>query len=220
METIDLLRNSELFNNLQETELKIIADLTKTRTVPKNTFIVSEGDTSDLMYFIKEGQVNVMVQDNKCNEFILANLKRGDFFGEVSLLDDNPRSADIVTLEKSVFAVLHKNDIQQLIENNHTFVKNIIKYLCNRIRFVSSIAQSLALMDVYGRLVKLLYDRAIQNESGKLVIEPMLTKQTIASQIGCRRESVSRIFKELYTGKYLIREKNRIIINRKLPPAW
>mgnify|MGYP001286550408 CR=1 FL=1 len=222
MKFIDLLRNSELFCGLKENELSSIENLTIKKTVSKNMLLISEGDTSDSMYFIVEGSVNVMVSNKEGEEFILSTLIKGDIFGELSLLDGNPRSANVVTLEKCFFAILRKTDFQELMKNNPTIVTNVITFLCNRIRLVNSLAQSMALMDVYGRLVRLLYDLASPEKDGKRTIEHPLTNQSIAARIGCRRESISRIFSALNKGGYLTtdKDKKKIIINRKLPSAW
>ena len=114
METIDLLKSNELFSNLGDAELKIVAELTKVRTIPRNTLLINEGDASDAMYLIKEGKVDVIVTNENGEQFVLSTLKQGDNFGELSLLDDHPRSASIITLEKSIFIVLHKADFLRL----------------------------------------------------------------------------------------------------------
>lgn len=224
METIDLLKSNELFSNLGDAELKIVAELTKVRTIPRNTLLINEGDASDAMYLIKEGKVDVIVTNENGEQFVLSTLRQGDNFGELSLLDDHPRSASIITLEKSVFIVLHKADFLRLIEHNHMIVKGVISYLCQRIRFITSIAQSMALLDVYGRLCKLLHDLSKRDETGKCIIESPLTKQAMALRIGCSREHVSRIYNGLVKGGYIIEEKekdkDRVIIDKKLPPAW
>ncbi|MBX3617286.1 Crp/Fnr family transcriptional regulator [Nitrosomonas sp.] len=220
METVDLLRSNELFSHLGDAELKMVAELTKIRTVPKNTLLISEGDMSDVMYLIKEGKVDVMVTNEKGEQFVLSTLKQGENFGELSLLDNHPRSASIITLEKSILIALHKEDFLRLIEHNHTIAKGVINYLCQRIRFVTSIAQSMALLDVYGRLCKLLHDLSKRDEGGKGIIESPLTRQAMALRIGCSREHVSRIYNGLLKGGYLIEEEDRVIIDKKLPPAW
>lgn len=220
MDTITLLKMNEIFSDLQEGELQIVTGLIKLRTIPKNVLIINEGDSSDAMYLIKEGKVDVMTTNEKGEQFVFSTLKEGDNFGELSLLDGNPRSASVLTLEKCVFAVLHKDDFRRLIKHSPGIVDGVVKYLCNRIRFITSIAQSMALMDVYGRLTKFLLEQVTNKEDGKLIIGFPYTKQTIAAHIGCRRESVSRIFNDLKRGGYLIEEDNRIIINKKFPNAW
>ena len=220
METIDILKSNELFKGLEEKELSIIAELTTKKTVLKNTLVVSEGDTSNSMYLIKEGKVNVTLTNEEGKEMILTTLQQGDNFGELSLLDDDPRSANVIALEKCVFIVLHKADFHQLLKQNSTIAIGVIKYLCQRVRFITNIAQSLALLDVYGRLVKLLHGLSTPGENGQLVISLPLTHKDIASRVGSSREMISRILSELEKGQYLTIENKIITINKKLPSAW
>jgi CRP/FNR family cyclic AMP-dependent transcriptional regulator len=220
METIDILKSNELFKGLEENELSIVAELTTKKTVLKNTLVVSEGDTSNSMYLIKEGKVNVTLTSEDGKEMILTTLQQGDNFGELSLLDDDPRSANVIALEKCVFIVLHKADFYQLLKQNSTIAISVIKYLCKRVRFITNIAQSLALLDVYGRLVKLLHGLSIPGENGQLVISLPLTHKDIASRVGSSREMISRILSALEKGQYLTIENKIITINKKLPSAW
>ncbi len=125
------------------------------------------------------------------------------------------RSANVIALEKCVFIVLHKADFYQLLKQNSTIAIGVIKYLCQRVRFITSIAQSLALLDVYGRLVKLLLSLSAPGEDGKLVVSLPLTHKDIASRVGSSREMISRILSELEKGQYLIIE-NKIITIRHL----
>lgn len=220
MNTIDILRSNELFKGLEEQELSIVAELTSQKTVQKNTLVISEGDISSSMYLIKEGKVNVTLANEEGKEMILATLQQGDNFGELSLLDDDPRSANVIALEKCVFIVLQRADFYQLLKQNSTIAIGVIKYLCQRVRFITSIAQSLALLDVYGRLVKLLLSLSAPGKDGKLVASLPLTHKEIASRVGSSREMISRILSELEKGQYLIIESKIITINKKLPSAW
>ena len=172
------------------------------------------------MYLIKEGKVNVTVTNEEGKEFILSTLQQGDNFGELSLLDDNPRSANVIALEKCIFLVLKKADFYKLLQSNPGIAIRVIKYLCQRVRFISSIAQSLALMDVYGRLVKMLREFSSQGENGQFIVSMPLTHKDIASRLGCAREMVSKIINALKKGGYLSIENKIIIIHKSLPPAF
>ena len=110
METIDVIKANQLFKGLDETELKIITRLTTKKTVLKHTLVISEGDDSSAMYLIQEGKVKVTVTSTDGKELILTTLQQGDNFGELSLLDDSHRSANVVAIENCVFIVLHKAD--------------------------------------------------------------------------------------------------------------
>jgi CRP/FNR family transcriptional regulator, cyclic AMP receptor protein len=220
METIELLKANQLFKALEDTELKIIAGLTTQKTVPKNTLIISKGDESNAMYLIKQGKVKVTLDNEDGKELILTTLKEGDNFGELSLLDDSPRSANVFTLENSVLVILHKTDFYQLLKQNPLVSMAVIKYLCQRVRVVTEVAQGLALTDVYGRTIKLLHDLSVPSENGKLIVSTPLTHQDIASRVGCGREMVTNILKSLKKGDYLTVKNKIFTINKKLPQAY
>ena len=220
MDTIEILKKNDLFKQLDETELQAVAELTKTRKVAINTFVINEGDDDSSMYIIKEGTVNVMLANDEGKEMILTTLKAGDQFGELSLLDAEPRSANVISNQKCEFLVIHKEPFYRLLKQNSAIAVNIIKYLCAKVRLITYLAQGLALMDVYGRLVKLLLDLSEENEAGDQVVTVPLTHKDIALRVGSSREMISRILKELETGQYLTIENKIIKINKKLPLAW
>jgi CRP/FNR family transcriptional regulator, cyclic AMP receptor protein len=220
METIELLKSNQLFKDLGDAELSIIASFATQKAVSKNTLVISEGDDSTAMYVIKEGKVKVTLTNEDGKELILTTLRQGDNFGELSLLDDHHRSANIYTLENCVFAVIHKEDFYQLLKQNSLVSIGVIKYLCQRVRYITEVAQSLALLDVYGRLVKLLHDLSVPSDNGKLIVSTPLTHQDIASRVGCGREMITNILKGLKKGHYLTIENKIITINKKLPQAY
>ncbi len=220
METIEVLKNNELFKELDESELQHVAALVTHKTVLKNTLVISEGDMSTSMYLIKKGKVNVLVANEEGKEMLLSTLLEGDHFGELALLDESPRSANVMTLEKCEFMILHRADFYELLQQHSSIAIRIIKYLCQRVRFITNIAQGLALLDVYGRLVKLLNSLAEPGPDGRLTINIPLTHKDIALRGGSSREMISRIFGELERGQYLSVEHKFITINKKLPLAW
>jgi CRP/FNR family cyclic AMP-dependent transcriptional regulator len=220
MKPLDILKNNELFKALDEDELMSVAELTTRKSVLKNTVIISEGDFSAAMYLIVKGKVNVSVMNEEGEELILATLQQGDNFGELSLLDDQPRSANVIALEDSVFMVLQKIDFYPLMKQNSKIAMGVIQYLCKRVRLLTGTAHGLALLDVYGRVVKLLHDLAAPAENGQLIISQVLTHQDIASRVGSSREMVSHILNDLKKGHYLTIENKIITIQKKLPSAW
>ena len=219
MDTIDILKNSELFKTLTHDELNTLAALSIKRTVPKNTLVIGEGDISNSLYLIKSGKVNVTVSNEDGREMILSTLQSGDHFGELALLDEDCRSASIITVEKCEFIIIHQADFYVLLQEHWSIAINVIKYLCKRVRFITQTAQGLALLDVYGRLVKLLYSLATPGDNGELIISLALTHKDIALRIGASREMISRILGELEKGDYLNVTNKIITINKKLPPA-
>lgn len=219
MQTIDILKNNDLFNGLKDDQLKMLADLTRQKSVKKNTFIIKEGDITTEMYLIKQGRVDVMLNNNDGKELILSTLQEGDSFGELSLLDGKPRSANVIALEECVLLVIHKSDFYEFLSENADAAIQVIKYLCQKLRITNSIAYSYALMDVYERLRKYLYSVAQPGAGDKLVVLTGLTHKEIALKICTGREVVSRTLRWLEKEHYLTVENKVITINKKLPSS-
>lgn len=218
-DNLSFLKTVELFDSLDESEITTIIERIKTKIAPKNTQVIIAGDSSNTLYIIKEGSVNVVASDEEGNEIILSILNAGDIFGELSLFDDKPRSASVITLEKCVLLVLNKSDFMDLLKQYPQIAIQVIKYLCQRIRFSNSITKSLALMDVYERLKNFLNTMATPGVDGKLVINRPLSQREIATHIGSGREVISKILSELVKGGYLTIERKIITIHKKLPKA-
>jgi CRP/FNR family transcriptional regulator, cyclic AMP receptor protein len=218
METIDILKKNELFKDLKPEELAKIADLATRRIVLRGTIVVNRGDESSSLYLIRSGRVSVMIDHDDGRRIILCNLEAGEHFGELSLLDGEPRSATITTLERSEFIIIHRTDFWALIQQNPAIAANVIKFLCHRVRRLTEMAESLALSDVYGRLRKLLHELAVQDTNGQLVISTKMTHEEIGGRIGAVRERVGQILSMLQEGGYITNSRGKITINRRLPP--
>ncbi len=221
MDTITILKNNDLFKVLDQTDLENIADKATTISYPKNSTIINAGDESSSMFVIKEGKLKVMVSDDKGKELIFSTLTTGDLFGELSLLDDKPRAANVVAADKCVLIVLQKKDLLDLLDKNSKFAMAIIRFLCQRIRFTNTIAQSVAHMDVYERLRTYLYSFTISiDEGGHGRLPIPLTHKEIASHISSGRETVSKLLKVLENSGYLSSHKKVITLHKKLPVAY
>lgn len=203
---------------LSESELQAIAVHGVARTYPKNAVVVSEGDNSDSLYVVLEGRVKIYASDEDGHEVVFGTQGPGEYFGEM-VLDEGPRSASVVTLEKSRFLVLPKQRLRELIAANPEFALNMMKKLITRVRALTASVKSLALMDVYGRVARLLVQLAEQQDDA-LVIDERLTQQDLASRVGASREMVGRVLKDLTEGGYLSLQRNKIVINRRPPGHW
>ena len=203
---------------LSEAELKAIAAHGVERAYPKNVVIVSEGDSTDLLYVILSGRVRIYASDQDGREVVFGTQGPGEYFGEL-VLDGGPRSASVMTLEKSSFLMVPRPQLRELIAANPEFALNMMKKLISRVRTLTASVKSLALMDVYGRVAHLLLDMAEQKDDG-LVIDERLTQQDLASRVGASREMVGRILKDLADGGYLSLQRNKIVINRRPPEHW
>jgi CRP/FNR family cyclic AMP-dependent transcriptional regulator len=203
---------------LSDADLMAVGSHGIARAYPKNTIIVTEGDKTDSLYIILEGRVKVFVSDDSGDEVLLLTQGPGEYFGEL-VLDEGPRSASIMTLEPCRFLVVPKSDFQHFVMSNPAFALSLIEKLIGRVRSLTASVKSLALMDVYGRVARLLIELAEDN-GGRLSIPQRLTQQDIASRIGASREMVSRILKDLSVGGYLTQSRAGIVLHRKPPPHW
>lgn len=205
-------------DTLSDADLMAVGSHGIARSYPKNTIIVSEGDKTDSLYVILEGRVKVFVSDDSGNEVLLLTQGPGEYFGEL-VLDEGPRSASVMTLEPCRFLVVPQHDFRDFVVNNPAFALSLIEKLISRVRSLTASVKSLALMDVYGRVARLLLELAEERDGG-LVIMHRLTQQEIASRIGASREMVSRILKDLSTGGYLTQSRAGIVLHRKPPEHW
>ncbi len=212
------LESSSLFSGLQENVLSALVNRAVTKTYPKNTIIVNENDRSDSFYIIRSGKVKVYVSDENGREVVLGVEGPGDYFGEM-VLDGGPRSASVMTLEPTTLCIIPKQDFRELLRANPDFAIDLVQKLIKRARLLTENVKSLALLDVYGRVARLLLSLAVEQD-GKLVIADRLTQQDIASRVGASREMISRILKDLTTGGYITVEDRHITINKKPPRHW
>ena len=198
-----------------------LAEISK-RGVPRlfreRTVLVTEGEKTNALYIIVEGRVRAYVSDANGREAVLSVMGPGEYFGEVAF-DDGPRSASVVTLEPCQLIVVPRAEFEEFLDENPAFRAHFINKLIGRIRTLTQNVRSLALMDAYGRVARLLLESAVTRDGEQFVPE-RLTQADIASRVGCSREMVSRIFKDLVAGHYISVEPERIVINRKPPAHW
>lgn len=214
-----LLTNIALFSGFSEEDMAAVSALAVTRNFPKNTLIICEGDQSDSLYFILSGKVKVFLSDEEGKEVTLNIQNEGEYFGELAILDEAPRSASVVTVEDAKLAILSKAAFDRCMEDHPTMALIVMRGLARRLRELTENVRSLALMDVYGRVARLLLEMAEESEDKK-VINQRLTQRDIASMVGASREMVSRILRDLTIGGYITVENKIITINERLPAAW
>jgi CRP/FNR family cyclic AMP-dependent transcriptional regulator len=198
--------------------LRKLAEHAIVRSFPKNAIVISEGDETDSLHIVLSGKVKVFVSDESGKEIDLGVAGPGEYFGEL-VLDGGPRSASVITLEPCKFAIVHKNEFAEFLAKNPDFALDLIKRLIQKIRVLTQNVKSLALMDVYGRVARLLLELA-EKRDGKLVIPGKLTQQELANRVGASREMISRIFRDLAIGGYITISRDAITINKKPPPRW
>ncbi len=195
-----------------------IAAVATVRAFAKRAIIVTEGDDTDSLYVVLSGKARVFVADDKGREVQLNQLGPGEYFGEVTL-DGGPRSASVMALEDCRCAIVRRSELTAILERQPELALHIMRKLARRVRDLTENVRSLALMDVYGRVARLLLELAEQKE-GRLVIDEPLTHKDIASREAPTREMISRIFSDLSDGGYVRKEDGQLVIARKPPPRW
>jgi CRP/FNR family cyclic AMP-dependent transcriptional regulator len=191
-----LLRNVPLFAVLPESQLAVLTSLVSRKRIPRGTAIIAAGDVTDSLYVIIAGRLKVMISDDEGREVILSILGPNEFFGEMGLIDDHPRSASVVSIEPCELLALSKRDFKKCLLDNFEMAMTVMRGLVKRLREADQKIGSLALMDVYGRVARLLLEMS-EVVDGQKVVTKKLAKQDIAKMIGASREMVSRVMKDL-----------------------
>jgi len=208
--TADFLATIPLFSGLPPEELERFAELTRERSYPKGSVILFQDDPGDSLFVLRDGRVKVVLIGEDGREVILGVLEPGAHFGELALIDDQPRSAHVIAMEDAQLLVLRREDFRRRVEANPTVAWALLSELSRRLRRADVKIGGLVLLDVPGRIARLLLDLA--DESGSEQVEKPLTHQTIAQMIGASRETVSRAMKEFQDAGLIRVERRRISI--------
>lgn len=212
-------RNEQHLSSLTDPMVRELAERGQVRSFPKNAVIINEGDKGESLFVILTGRVKVYVSDDDGREMVLDIHGPGDYVGEMAL-DGRPRSASVMTLEPTTCSIVTREDLRAAIAANPDVAMSLIATLIDRARIATDNVKNLALMDVYGRVARLLLQLARDDGTGALVIPERMTQQDIADRVGASRDMISRIFKDLTVGGYVTVENRSITIVRKPPARW
>ncbi len=217
--TAQLLSRVELFSELDGDELAKIAALTQVRKVAKDTTIFSAGDPADAVFVVASGKVKIVVTSTDGKEFILTILGAGQVFGEMALLESAPRSASVITDTTVELLVLQRSDFEHIVNHDPRITRKLLAILSHRLRAANSKMESLAYMDVAGRLARYLLDLARdhgQRMGNGWVVVRRPTHSDIAHSIGTSRETVSRLINEFEESFGLVNEGKFTYIRENL----
>jgi len=206
-----VLKAVPLFASFPEDQLRMLTTMVSRRSATRSTTIMAGGDATDSLYIVLSGRLKVMMSDSDGKEVILSILGPGEFFGEMGLIDDEPRSASVVTIEPCELLFISKRDFKKCLLENSDMSMAVMRGLVRRLREADRKIGSLALLDVYGRVARLLLDMA-ENVNGEKIVTKRLPKQDIAKMIGASREMVSRVMKDLQTGGYIEMRGSNIVL--------
>src|SRR5215469_7511984 len=210
MDIADFLATVPLLSLIAPDELRRFAELTREKQYPKGSVILFEDDPGDSLFIVRAGRVKVVLVSEDGREVILGVLGVGEHFGELSLIDDQPRSAHVIAMEDSTLLVLRRDDFRRRVEVNPSVAWALLAELSRRLRRADGKIGGLVLLDVPGRIAQLLLDTA--DEGGSEAIEKPLTHQIIAQMIGASRETVSRTMREFQDAGLIGVHRRRITI--------
>lgn len=214
---VALFRKFALFAELDDRELASVAAVAKARKYAKDDVVFHADESGDVFCLIRDGGVKITMISPEGKEIILSMLGVGDFFGEMALLDDEPRSATVVATEPLELVTIWRSDFLFILSENFSITRKVLAELSKRLRNASNRIESLATMDVYGRLARFFLDMAKKDgkvlDSGYVaIIRP--THQAIANMIGTSRETVSRLIHDLMEQGLLLSEGKTVYLKK------
>lgn len=215
----NFLADLPLFEGFPEEILESISRSFIRRNIPKGTYLFREGEEADAMYVLLDGRTRSLTSDNQGKEFVFKIGEPIDVFGEISLIDDEPRGWTTQVEEDAVVLMLPKQEFVKHLESSPEMKDLVIKNLARIVRRLSNTMKSLALLDVYGRVRALFESLSVVVDGQEMIGQP-LTQQAIADRVGSSREMIARILKELVFGGYIKLENKKIIILQKLPERF
>lgn len=205
-----------LFNNLSKDELNQLAQIARERKFDRGQVIFYEGDLGGSLYIIVTGSVKIVVMADDGREHILGLLHQGDFFGEVSLIDGEPRSATAIALDNVNVVMISRDDFIRLLRENPEMSLKIMVTLCERLRKTDKHVESLAFLSAPGRVAQVLLNLAetyaTAGQDKNIILSHKITRQEFASLAGTSRETLTRVLMDFQDDGLIKLEKNKIHI--------
>lgn len=215
-----MLENVPLFESLSPHDRAELEAGMHTQNFPKGTTLVNQSDISNnLLYIVLSGRLKVFMSNEDGREVLLDFLQEGDTFGELSLFDEQPRSATVTTIEDCKIGLFPRAYLFECLQRNPNIAIELLKTVIKRMRNTTEQVSSLALLDVYGRIAKVLTNMVKTQSDGKEITDP-LTHQELSTMVGASREMVTRILNDLKRGGYIAIENHRIELRKRLPVRW
>ena len=216
LSNLDLIRRVPLFSMLTVEQAQTIADGVVKRRYRRGEIIVEQGRKSDALFILLSGRARVITSDTRGREVILAVLEAGDYLGEMSLIDNEPHSATVRAEVQTDVLVLGRPEFARCLPENSSLSYAILRGLVQRLRAADRQIESLALLDVYGRVARALLDMA-DEDAGEKVIRGKVSRQDLAKHVGASREMVSRVMKDLEErGLIETQETGSVVLKERL----
>lgn len=200
--------------------IQALARLGVQRRYRRGALLIQEGETGDTLYIVQQGRLRAFLADGNGKELTLGSYGPMEYVGEMSL-DGGPRSANVEASENCTCSVVSREVLLSYIASEPEFALELMARLIRRARLATESARSVALIDVYGRLVRLLNQMAREpNEAGERALRERMTHQAMAQHLACSREMVSRLLRDLETGGYIAVRERWIWLLKPLPARW
>lgn len=197
LSNLDLLRRVPLFSLLTVAQAEVISGAVIKRRFKRGEALVEQGQKSNALFILLTGRARVMTADSRGREVILATLSQGDYLGEMSIIDNEPHSATVRAEVQTDVLMLGRTEFARCLTENASMSLVVMRGLVKRLRHADRKIESLALLDVYGRVAHALLDFAVPDAQGQLVIKDKISRQDLAKMVGASREMVSRVMKDL-----------------------
>ena len=204
----DLIRRVPLFSDLSPAQFSIVSATMTKRRYKRGDLIVEQGATSGALFMILSGKARVLSHDQRGREVIIATLDTGDCIGEMSLIDGEPHSATVRTETPTDVLVLGHEAFLRCLRENIAMADAVMRGLVRRLRRADKQILSLALMDVYGRVMNVLQDLSQQDADGNRILRTKVSRQDVAKMVGASREMVSRVMKHFEASGVLIKQED------------
>jgi CRP/FNR family transcriptional regulator, cyclic AMP receptor protein len=199
LSNLDLVRRVPLFASLSPSQASMVADAVSKHRFKRGEALVKQGEKSGYLAIMLNGRARVLATDSQGREVILAHLNAGAHVGEMSLIDDKPHSASVVAEVQTDTLILGREAFLRCLTDSVPMAQAVMKGLVQRLRNADEKIESLALVDVYGRVARALMELGQPDSNGSFVTQSRVSRQDVAKMIGASREMVSRVMKEFET---------------------
>lgn len=215
LSNLELIRRVPLFAMLTPSQAEGVSEAVVKRRFKRGELIVEQGKKSNALFIVLTGRCRVLTTDSRGREVILANMQPGDYIGEMSLIDNEPHSASVRAEVQTDVLMLGRLEFARCLPENTSMAYAVMKGLVQRLRNADRKIESLALMDVYGRVARALLEASEPDDTGNHVIREKVSRQDLAKMVGASREMVSRVMKDLEERGFIELQDSGVLLIRE-----
>jgi CRP/FNR family cyclic AMP-dependent transcriptional regulator len=217
--SLDAVAQSFCANPHYPQNVRALAALGTPRSYRSNARLLNETDRGDTLFVVMEGEVRAFGHDPQEREITFGHVGPGDYFGEMAL-DGGPRSANVEAVAPTVCALVSRDALLAFIGRQPSFALDLLAKVTRRARMATNSARNLAFIDVYSRLARVLASAAEPQSDGSAVLPDSLSLADLAQRVGCSRDMLGRILKDLQSAGFLDRPDGRVVLRSPLPQRW